>query len=136
VILWRGRSAPPLSVRGGNRPLEPADVALGPEAVRDVEHAEQDGREVTADAGDGAQDILGLKLGMERLDPAVKLGAGGDVGAHDVDLDGDFRLKQGSSSSSPRHRTWPAIDTCRSPHRLNQFVRVTPPISPGPRTAA
>jgi len=95
VILWRGRSAPPLSERRGNRPLEPADVALGPEAIRAVEHAEQDGREMTADAGDGAQDIFGLQLGVERLDPAVQVGAGGHVGGHDVDLDGDFPLQLG-----------------------------------------
>ena len=71
---------------------EAADVAFGPETISAVEQAEQDGRETTADTGDGAQDIFRLKLGVERFDLAVQFRAGGHVGVHDIYLDGYFQL--------------------------------------------
>ena len=71
---------------------EAADVAFGPETISAVEQAEQDGREMTTDTGDGAQEIFRLKLGVERFDLAVQFGAGGHVGVQDIYLDGYFQL--------------------------------------------
>ena len=80
---------------------EPADVAFGPETIGAVEQAKQDGREMTTDTGDGAQDIFRLKLSVERFDLAVQFGAGGHVGVYDIDLDGYFQLQLGKVDMSP-----------------------------------
>ena len=53
----------------GEEAAEAADVALGMESLGGMQDAEQDWGEVLTDAGDGAQDVVGLQLGVERVDP-------------------------------------------------------------------
>lgn len=93
-MVWPGLSAPPLSARRGKRPQKP-QVALGVEPLGGVQDAEQDGSEVLTDAGSGAQDVVGLQLGVERVDPALEFGERLHVRKGDVDLDGDLGLELG-----------------------------------------
>lgn len=79
----------------GKEAAEAADMPLGAEAFRRMEHAKQDRGEVLTDTGNGAQDIVGLELGVERIDAAVEVADGLDVGEHGVDLDGDLGLELG-----------------------------------------
>jgi hypothetical protein len=47
------------------------------------------------DARNGTQHVVGLQLGVERVDPALELGERLDVGEDDVDFDGDLDLEFG-----------------------------------------
>ena len=79
----------------GKQAAEPAKMALGVEAFGGVQDAEQDGSEVVADPGNGAQDVVGLQLGVEGVDPALEPGERLHVREDDVDLNGDLGLELG-----------------------------------------
>ena len=83
---------------------EPADVAFGAEALGRVQHADQHRGEVRADAGDGAQGVGRVDLGVERGDAALEPGYGIEMVHDNVDLEGDLGLQLGKVDVVPVQR--------------------------------
>ena len=77
----------------GKETAEAPQVALRSEPPGIVDDAGENGREALADAGDGAQDIVWLQLGIQPLDASLKSAEHLDLAQHQLDFHSDLHLQ-------------------------------------------